>query len=558
MISQQNFSVRRFFIATVAVVAIGSTQATAAQFGAVANGLWGVAANWTPAGGPPGTLDDAFIGSNSPVGSAAVATISLGANQTVNDLRLGNSAGNTGTFNLAGFNLTANSILISPFGGTGNVLHNGGRFTTVNLSVHNANALSLSANDVTANLSIRVGAQVNTAAIGNVTSSAAVVDAASLLSLGADFSVAGEIDIRGTAAAVATINANGRNITARNIYIGRFNNAGDIINDGAIVATGSLGVSRGTFTLDANDSVADTVAADSAGTLNLHANTAAKNGNVHSGVRINTVAATNLNTSALVLDQGSLLNLGANLTLTEDIDIRGTGANVATINANDHNITARNIYIGRFNNAGDIINDGAIVATGSLGVSRGTFTLDANDSVADTVAADSAGTLNLHANTAAKNGNVHSGARINTVAATNLSTGALVLDEGSLLNLGANLTLTEDIDIRGNGTSVATINANGRNITARNIYIGRFTHAGDIINDGAIVATGSLGVSRGTFTLDANDSVADTVAADSAGTLNLHANTAAKSVFVGTGATVNTVAATNRIRVRSYSIRGAC
>ncbi|MDA1178500.1 MAG: hypothetical protein O2931_06860, partial [Planctomycetota bacterium] len=129
----------------------------------------------------------------------------------------------------------------------------------------------------------------------------------------------------------------------------------------------------------------------------------------------------------------------------------------------------------------------------------GTFTLDANDSVADTVAADSAGTLNLHANTAAKNGNVHSGVRINTVAATNLNTSALVLDQGSLLNLGANLTLTEDIDIRGNGTSVATINANGRNITARNIYIGRFTHAGDIINDGAIVATGSL-VARSRWT----------------------------------------------------------
>ncbi len=117
----------------------------------------------------------------------------------------------------------------------------------------------------------------------------------------------------------------------------------------------------------------NTVAATNGGTLTLHANTAAQNADIRTGGTINQVAAANFNQSALVLDQGSLLNLGAPINLALDLDIRGTTANVATVNANGQNITARDIFIGRFGSAGEILNDNQINATRNLEVSRGTF-----------------------------------------------------------------------------------------------------------------------------------------------------------------------------------------
>src|SRR5690606_29483032 len=128
----------------------------------------------------------------------------------------------------------------------------------------------------------------------------------------------------------------------------------------------------------------------------------AQRADVRTGGRINTVATGNLSHGALLLDQGSLLDLGANLVLSEDLDIRGTAANVATVDANGHDITARDIFIGRFAAAGEILNRGTITATSDLGVSNSTFALGANDSVADTVGAGDGGELTLHANTAAQ------------------------------------------------------------------------------------------------------------------------------------------------------------
>ncbi len=466
--------------------------------------------------------------------------------------------------NANGFDITARDIFIGRFGNAGDILNDGAITATRNLEV-SAGTFSLDADDnvamtVTAssggtlNLHANTAAQnatmfsagtINTVATSNLSGFVQVIDQGSLLNMGANLVLSQDLDIRGTGTNLATVNANGFDITARDIFIGRFGNAGDILNDGAITATRNLEVSRGTFSLDADDSVAMTVTASSGGTLNLHANTAAQNATMFVGGTINTVATSNLSGFVQVIDQGSLLNMGANLVLSQDLDIRGTGTNLATVNANGFDITARDIFIGRFGNAGDILNDGAITATRNLEVSRGTFSLDADDSVAMTVTASSGGTLNLHANTAAQNATMFLGGTINTVATSNLSGFVQVIDQGSLLNMGANLVLAQDLETRGTGTNVATVNANGFDITARDIYIGRFGNAGDILNDGAITATRNLEVSRGTFSLDANDSVAMTVTASSGGTLNLHANTAAQNATMFLGGTINTVATSN-------------
>ncbi len=539
----------RLSVVVLATILVGfslSAKAVAQDFGAVANGNWSIAATWTPVGGPPGPGQNAFIGSSFPAGSAVTATVTLTANQSVQDVHLGQSPGNNGTLNLAGNVLTVSrDLTIGRFGGVGAINRAGGHFEADELFVSGANVFGLAAADIANDLSVRGTANVTTTSTGNATRLVTVFDVGSNLNLGAGLDISQDLDIRGSAAAAATVNAAGQNIMARDIFIGRFGSAGDILNDNAIVATRNLEVSRGTFSLDANDSVAATLFASSGGTLNLHANTAAQNADVRTGAVINQVATANFNQSALLVDQGSLLNLGAPLNLALDLDIRGTGVNVASVNANGQNISARDIYIGRFGNAGVILNDNAIVATRNLEVSRGTFSLDANDSVAATLFASSGGTLNLHANTAAQNADVRTGAVINQVATANFNQSALLVDQGSLLNLGAAMNLALDLDIRGTGVNVASVNANGQNITARDIYIGRFGNAGDILNDNQITATRNLEVSRGTFSLDANDSVAATLFASNGGTLNLHANTAAQNADVRTGAVINQVATAN-------------
>ena len=79
---------RRFLPVLLAAMAI-ARGAMATDFGAASNGTWSNSAIWTPSGGPPGTNDNAYIGSNYPGSSAATASVALGGSQTVNYLYLG-------------------------------------------------------------------------------------------------------------------------------------------------------------------------------------------------------------------------------------------------------------------------------------------------------------------------------------------------------------------------------------------------------------------------------------------------------------------------------------
>jgi uncharacterized Zn ribbon protein len=534
------------FSLAVTLLLIGSVATVKGQtsYFAAANGDWNVAGTWNPGTGPPGPLDSAFIGSTTG-GALGNATVGLTADQTAATVGLGVNVGTTGTLNLNGNTLFATNLFIGQFGGVGIINNGGGHFDVTNLNVANLNTFTFDSLDRSANLTISSGGTVTTSDTLNVSTSVLMFGQGSTLNLGANLVLSGDLEFRGTGANVATVNANGFDITARDIFIGRFNAAGDLLNDGAITATRDLFVSRGTFSLDADDSVADTVGATDAGMLTLHANTSALNGQVFSGGTLNQVATNNFTNSAAIINEGSTLNLGADLTLTNDLEVRGTGANLATVNANGFDITARDIFIGRFNAAGDIVGADVITATRSLFVSRGTFTLDANDSVADTVGAADAGMLTLHANTSALNGQVFSGGTLNQVATNNFTNSAAIINEGSTLNLGADLTLTNDLEVRGTGANLATVNANGFDITARDIFIGRFNAAGDIVGADVITATRNLSVSRGTFTLDANDSVADTVGAADAGMLTLHANTSALNGQAISGGTLNQVATNN-------------
>ncbi len=522
--------------------AFAVSSVSAQIFYAQANGIWSDAATWTPAGGPPGAGRTAVIGAGNFSGAAPVVTVSLTANQNVSFTTLGIGGSHAhGTLDLGAFQLTTNSLSIGSGGGKGTILRNGGSIIANELTILNNNTFTYSGSDQTGALSISgAGVTVNTSAVGNITTRVTV--SGSTLNLGANLQLSEDLQVTGSG-----LNANGHNISARDIWVGSGIQPGTINNRGTITATRNLTVSGNgnTFSLEASDSVANEVRTNTNGVLNLHANTAAQSATINGGGVINTAATSNLSNFVAMSGTGSRLNLGDHLVLSGDLTIMGSGINAGTVDANGHNITARDILIGSGDNAGEIINRGTITATRNLNVSRVTFSLNASDTVVDTVSAQTNGVLNLHANTAAQSVVVNPGGTVNTVVTSNLSTSARVAGNNSRLNLGANLVLSNDLEIFGSGALVATVNANGHNITARDIFVGQSGSAGEIINRGTITATRNLSVSNSSFSLGAFDSVAQTVGASNNGVLNLHANTVAQSATVTSGGTVNTAASGN-------------
>jgi len=246
--------------------------------------------------------------------------------------------------------------------GNGVILHNGGTLITDQLAVRNISSFTFSGSDIANDLFITGGGNVTTANVGNLTTFAFVLDGNSKLNLSDNLVLSGDLLIRGTGGTQAIVDANGFDITANNIDIGQFGNHGDIINRGIITANNRLGVSGGTFSLNATDVVAQQVGASNGGTLNLHANTAAQSAIITTGGIVNTAATGNLATFAFVQDGNTKLNLGDNLVLSGDLLIRGTGGTQAIVDANSFDITADRILLGQFNNTGELINDGMIIA----------------------------------------------------------------------------------------------------------------------------------------------------------------------------------------------------
>ncbi|MCA9236890.1 MAG: hypothetical protein KDA44_15545 [Planctomycetales bacterium] len=466
-------------------------ECLAASFDSTATGSWSDSSNWAPVG-VPGPGDTALLKDNSP--AAGGPALTLAGDTTVANLHVGDTSipGSSGRLDLNGFVLTTtNSLTVGRFGGVGFLdgRSSGGtaKFLTPELSVNSAgNLFILFDGDRAARVNVGSGATVETSSVDNVTVGVFISSQGSLLDLGDDLVLSEDLDIRGTAAMPATVDANGHDITARDVFVGRFGASGEILNRGTITAMRNLEASNSIFTLNPSDSVAVQVAATNNGVLTLDPATAAQRAATVSGGRVNLVATGNVTVGAEIFGQGSLFDLGDDLVLSQDLDIRGSGANVATVDAHGNNITARDVLVGRFGSAGEILNRGTITATRNLEASNSIFTLNPGDSVAVQVAATNNGVLTLDPSTAAQRAATASGGRVNLVATGNVTVGAEIFGQGSLFDLGDDLVLTEDLDIRGSGANVATVDAHGNNITARDVYVGRFGSAGEIINAGAI------------------------------------------------------------------------
>jgi hypothetical protein len=351
---------------------------------------------------------------------------------------------------------------------------------------------------------IQLGSGATTTVVntGNVTQGVNVFNAGSQLTLAANLNLSGDVDLRGTAATPSTLDAGGFNISANNMFVGRFGEAGEVLNDGAITLLGNIHVSRGTFAFDANDTVAGGLFADFSATPVLHSSTQLDFIQLGSGATTTVVNTGNVTQGVNVFNAGSRLTLAANLNLSGDVDLRGTAATPSTLDAAGFNITANNMFVGRFGEAGEVLNDGAITLSGNMHVSRGTFAFDGNDTVAGGLFADFSATPALHPSTQLDFIQLNTGAMTTVVNTGNVTQDIALIDQGSALNLSANINLTGDIQIRGTGNIPSVIHANGMDIKGRNLFVGRFGASGSLLSADLVTLSSTLSVERSTLTFN--------------------------------------------------------
>ncbi len=245
---------------------------------------------------------------------------------------------------------------------------------------------------------------------------------------------------------------------------------------------------------------------------------------VEGGSTVDLAATSNISVDVNVTGNGSQLNLGADLTLSEDLDIYASSG-IATVDAQGNDITARDISIGYagLGYQGQILNPGQITATDDLFIRNTALNLDpAIYSVADRVYADDRAAVKLAAGFSAPSASVGGGSTMETTTSTNLSADVDVTDSGSLLTLGADLTLTEDLYVYGSSSTAATVDAGGHNITADQVVVGSIGRIGALTDVGMLTADNLTVQDESTLLLTGGDDVVlSSLTLDDGGILNI-------------------------------------
>ncbi len=335
------------------------------------SGNWATASNWT-GGTVPGASNNVYIGSTYPTGAASTATVTLTANESASNVYLGNGSSTSGTLDLGGNTLKiTNSLVIGQNSGTGTLNEGGGSFTATNAYVENGNSLTFGAKDAVGYLELDSKTTATTAALGNVTGGVGVFGG-STLNLGAALNLTGNLDVRDTG---TVVNLNGNAVTANTILLGYYNGSAVTLNrggaGGTLTAT-NLEVGNTSFNLLATDKVTNYYLTNAQTTLNSDVAYL----QLDSKSTATTTASGNV-TGGVGVFGGSTLNLGADLNLTGNLDLRDTGT---TLNANGHAITADTLYAGNYNSSAVTLTDLGKVTLNDLFVNNGTsLTLHGGD-----------------------------------------------------------------------------------------------------------------------------------------------------------------------------------
>ncbi len=385
---------------------------------------------------------------------------------------------NGGVVNAAGHDITVTNggaIFLGWYGTPGAwTLNNPGTLTASDLYV-NGGSFGLSTADAFTNFHLENGAQVTTAAVGNVTGSVDVTNnnatsgTPSTLTLGAALNISGNLTIEDG----GVVNAAGNAITVTNgssIFLGWYGTAGawTLDNPGVLTAS-SLYVNGGSFDLRPTDSIGSFILENSA-TTSFVSGASVTNLTLDSGAQATTTATGNVTGTVDV--NGGTLNMGAALNLNGNFYVENGGV----VNAAGHDITVTNggaIFLGWYGTPGawTLNNPGTLTAS-DLYVNGGSFGLSTADAF-----------TNFH---------LENGAQVTTAAVGNVTGSVDVTNNNatsgtpSTLILGAALNLSGNLTVENGGV----VNGNGHGITANSVFVGWYGNmAGTINNVGPLVAT---------------------------------------------------------------------
>lgn len=503
----------------VCLVSFFHAAVVASQYGAVGDGQWGSAATWTPVGGPPGPSDTAFIGSVQPIGAAAMSTVVLEANHSINQLFVGFGAGTVGHLALNSSDLVvAGTVYLGRNGGVGVINSNGGTLTASQITVEGQNVINLSPGDRIHRLTLGSGGRASIASSSNVDHSVTIVDPDSELVLDANLNLLGCLIVGGgTIADPAILDANGRNITAQNITLGQ-SGKGELRNDGAITVTNVLTLRDTDFVFDSDDQAAYVDAYDS--DVALHPTTEIisliLNGSsstvLHPGNQLQFLSLYNSRATTIVADTNVTRGLrihgpATQATLMADLDLigviveGGTSESPAVLDAGGHNIVARDLTIDNRGGA-ELRNDG-VIQVGQLTVFGGPFEMDANDAATYIVAYDAPITLHpaTQAYSLTLNGtssttlfpsnqfrflSLANSQETVLTSTSNVSDGIDLSGSSTQLTLADNLVLASRISVSGGGTTPTVLDAAGHDIVARELWFGLRGGETEFRNDGLV------------------------------------------------------------------------
>jgi hypothetical protein len=485
----------------LAVIILAAPAAAADRF-VVVSGDWSSTSTWS-GGVVPTVNDNAWVGSN----SLATATVTLSQNVTAGNVTLGRDGGSSGTLDIGNFTFTAGNFSFGQ-NGAATILRGTGHLDVSGFTVANGNTYTLPSVDIVQN--------------------DVAVFSGGTLRLSANLSIADQMNLAGSG---STLDAQGFNISVANELLLGWNGVGaQLINRGTIT-TGRMNVRGQNFDLTSSDNVGHFVMR--AGSTNLGAGVAVGRLDLTETATGTTTQTGNVANTVLV-EGGSTLTLGANLSLSDSLNIRGTGS---TLNANGHNIAASNQFLLGWDAVGaQLINRGTITA-GRMNVRGQNFDLTPTDAVGYFIMR--AGTTNLGNGVVVGRLDLMENATGTTTQSGNI-TNIVLVESGSSLALGANLTLSDSLNIRGTGTA---LNASGHDIAATNQILIGWDGGNPALQNRGTLSTNNLSVRNQGFQLNSTDSILNFNLSN--GATNLGSGVAIERLTLTSNATAVTNTAAN-------------
>jgi hypothetical protein len=502
MLQSPPFRTRVRLVLTLFILTVTTAPLPAADRFVVVSSDWSTPSTWS-GGVVPTVNDNAWVGSS----SLATATVNLSQNVNTGNVILGRDVGTSGTLDIGNFTFAARDFTFGQ-NGAATIIRGTGHLDVNGFIVGGGNSYTLPSVDIVHNdVSVFSGGT---------------------LRLSANLSIADTMNLAG---AGSVLDAQGFNIQVTNQLLLGWNGVGAQISNRGTITTGRMNVRGQNFDLTPTDAVGYLVMG--AGATNLGAGVVVGWLDLTENATGTTAQAGNI-TNTVLVEGGSTLTLGADLSLSDSLNIRGAGT---VLNATGHNLTASNQFLLGWDAVGaQLINRGTIT-TGRMNVRGQNFDLRPTDAVGYLVMR--AGTTNLGNGVVIDRLDLTESA-IGTTTQTGNITNTVLVEGGSTLTLGAPLNLSDALNLRGTGT---ILNARGNNIAATNQILIGWDGGNPVLQNRGTLTTQNLLVRNQNFQLNPTDAILNFHLDN--GTTNLAAGVAIERLTLSSNATASTSATTN-------------